>query len=85
MTQKGKKPYVAMRPHTPTVGPFSADFEKISKKRLELGIPIEALCAEAGIYRSTYQRLATGKTQPRFRTMRKLRKALKKLEREVLE
>lgn len=85
MAQKGKKTDVAMRPHSSTVSPFPADFEKISKKRLRLGIPIEALCAEAGIYRSTYQRLAAGKTQPRFLTMRKLNKALKTLEREALE
>lgn len=85
MVQKRKKTNVAMLPHSPTVGGVSPEIVKISEKRLQLGIPIEALCKEAGIYRSTWQRLVAGKTQARWRTIRKLKGAIQMLEKDALQ
>lgn len=70
--------------HSSTGRPKNPRFEKILQKKLKLEISIEKLCAEAGISITTYYRIAAGKVTPRPSTLRKLAKALRRLEGEDL-
>lgn len=59
-------------------------FPEIEKRRLELGISIDALCAEARISARGYYNIAGGAVTPRRLTRSKLTKALGRLTKEGL-
>lgn len=60
-------------------------FAEIDRRRADLGVSIEVLCAEAGISARGYYNLVRGAVTPRPLTRSKLTKALARMAKEGLQ